>query len=101
MSQTVQQNVKPWVLTAVLKDNPSNFDPEFFVDKVKAQFDEWYSQGKFIWSGPLDDNKTSLTIFEATNSEAKKIFDDYKNIAGDIVDVELKQWEALPLLSLL
>lgn len=99
MSQ-VQQKVA-WIFTAELKESATNFDPGDFSGKVKQLFDKWQTQGKFLWSGPLDDNKTALTVFEGTNEEASNFFKDYKDAVGDVVTVEKKQWDALPVLSLL
>ncbi len=98
---TQKNESKPWVITAVLKDNTGKFDPEKFTQSVSQLFDKWHNQGKFVWSGPLDDDKTALTVFEGTEDEAFQFLSDYKKAAGDVVDIELKQWDALPLLSLL
>lgn len=101
MSQTQQTNLKPWVLTVTLKGSSKEYDPERFSQAVKELFNKWHTKGKFLWSGPLDDNKTALTVFEGTEEEAKNILEDYKKAIGDAVDIELRQWEALPILSLL
>jgi len=99
MSQT--QNKVPWIFTAELKESATDFNPENFTQKIQELFDKWQTQGKFLWSGPLDDNKTALTVFEGTNEEASKFFKDYEDAVGDIVSIEKKQWDALPVLSLL
>ncbi|NIU00224.1 MAG: hypothetical protein GWN01_04595 [Nitrosopumilaceae archaeon] len=99
MSQ--KEETKPWVVTAVLKDDTTEFDPTKFKQNVAELFDKWQTQGKFLWSGPLDDNKTALTVFEGTDEEAFQFLNDYKKAASEIVDIELKQWDALPILSLL
>lgn len=99
MSQT--QDKVPWVFTAELNESAENFDPENFATKIQELFEKWQTQGKFLWSGPLDDNKTALTVFEGTNEEASAFFQDYNNAVGDVVTIEKKQWDALPVLSLL
>lgn len=98
---TQNNESKHWAITAVLKTDTGNFDPGKLTNSVSQLFEKWHQKGKFVWSGPLDDDKTALTVFEGTEDEAFQFLTDYKKAAGDVVDIELKQWDALPILSLL
>ena len=99
MTQT--QNKVPWIFTAKLNESVEKFNPENFTTKIQTLFEKWQTKGKFLWSGPLDDNKTALTVFEGTSEEASAFFKDYNDAVGDVVSIEKKQWDALPVLSLL
>lgn len=63
--------------------------------------DEWQYQGKFIWSGPLSDNKTGMAIFEATKDDADEFYDRYDKICSGVLEYHLYQWESIPFLSML
>lgn len=54
-----------------------------------------------IWSGPFNDNKTGIAIFEATQEEANLLYDKYANACSGVLDYFLYQWEAMPILSIL
>ena len=69
--------------------------------QVSTLVDDWQSQGKIMWSGGFDDEKSSLAFFEATEDEAKEFFKKYENICSEILNYYLHQWEAMPLLSVL
>ena len=100
MSQTNSEN-KVWVLVSSLKDNAEQADLERIAPKVSSLVDKWNSKGKFVWSGPLDNNTSGMAVFEATENEAKQLLEEQKQASSDALDSYLYQWDALPFLSLL
>lgn len=90
---------KLWVLVSVLKDGATDYDLERITPDVKTLVDKTCSKGKFLWSGPLDDNKTGLAIFEATGEEAHELFEENKRITSDVLDSYFYHWGAFPFLS--
>ena len=103
MLQTVQtpQPKSLWVLQSFLKDETKGADLDSITFSVIQLVNEWQSKGNFIWSGPFDDNKTGMAIFEATEKEARKFYDTYDKICSKILDCHLHQWSAIPFLSAL
>lgn len=51
--------------------------------------------------GPLDDNKTGIAVFEATQEEARDFYDKYDKACSGILNYHLCQWSAIPFLSAL
>ena len=102
MSQTVQtpQPKSLWVLQSFLKDE-TRADLESITFSVIERVNEWQSKGNFIWSGPFDDNRTGMAIFEATEKEARDFSDKYGKICSKILEHHLHQWSAIPFLSAL
>ncbi len=102
MSQTLEtENKKLWVLVSSLKETATSDDLQRITPSVSTLFDQWYSRGKFVLSGPLDNNTTGLAIFEATENEAKQLLEEHKRASSDALDSYIYQWDALPFLSLL
>lgn len=100
MSQIIIQN-RIWVLMSQLRDNTTEEDLEKITPLIIELVDKWQSQYKFIWSGPLSDNKTGMAIFEATEEEAQEFHEEYGGICSGILDHSLYQWESIPFLSML
>lgn len=102
MSQTLEtENKKLWVLVSSLKESTTDDDLHRITPSVSALVDQWHARGKFVLSGPLDNNKSGLAIFEATENEAKQLLEEQKQASSDALDSYLYQWNALPFLSLL
>lgn len=102
MSQTTKNSEKKvWVLVSSLKENAKQEELDQIVPKVSSLVDQWHSEGKFVWSGPLDNNKTGMAVFEATSDEAEKMDQENKAITSNVLDSYLYEWEALPFLSIL
>lgn len=102
MSQTLEtENKKLWVLVSSLKETITDDDLQKIVPSVSALVDQWQARDKFVLSGPLDNNKTGLAIFEATEKEAKQLLEEQKHASSDALDSYLYKWDALPFLSLL
>jgi len=102
MSQkTTTLNEKTWAVVSVLKENVSTDQLDRVVPQLSNVIDQWHSKGKFILSGPFDDNKTSLTILHGTDEEIHNFYDQYKKVTSDVVDTYVYGWDALPLLTLL
>jgi hypothetical protein len=103
MSQTTQE-IKPqtiWVLMSQLREDTKKEDVERITQSIIKLVDEWQSQGKFMWSGPLSDNKTGMAIFETTDEDAHKFYDEYSKICSNILEYHMYQWESIPFLSIL
>lgn len=100
MSEDVNQK-KPWVLVSVLKQDADPQDAQIALVELGNLVDRWHSEGGFLWSGPFDDYKTSMSIFEATDAEAGEFFTKFKQAADRVVESYLYRWEAMPILSLL
>lgn len=102
MSQTeVLSERKPWVLVSTLKESTSQEDLEKITPEISSIIDEWQSKGHIIWSGPFNDNKTGMAVFEATEDEANSLYDKYAKACSGVLDYFLYQWEAMPILSVL
>lgn len=99
-TQTVQEK-KLWVLVSSLKENLSDADLEKIAPALSDLIDQVHSQGKFVWSGPLDNKKSGMAVFEATEQEANQFFDQNKKICSGVLDSYLYQWGAMPFLSIL
>ncbi len=100
MSQQTEQT-KPWILVSSLKDDTNPQDIEKITPQISNMIDEWHAKGRIMLSGGLDDEKTGLAIFEATNQEAKEIFMKYDKICSGILNYHMYQWDAMPILSIL
>ena len=97
--ETTEKN--PWVLVSSLKDTTTEQELLRITPEVNKIIDDWQSQGKLIWSGGFDDNKTSMAVFEGTKDEAKTLYDKYDKICNGVLTYGLYQWDAMPILSIL
>lgn len=95
------QEKKLWVLVSSVKENANDEDLQKIAPSVSNLIDKWQSNGKFVWSGPFNDNKTAMAVFAATKDEADKIYKQNDEISSEVLDSYLYQWDALPLPSLL
>ena len=94
-------NREPFVLVSVFKEDAK---PEEIVNIKPALsliIDEWHNSGKMIWSGSFDDNKTAMSVIEATKNEAEVFYAKYDNITKPFLATYMYQWDAMPLLSLI
>jgi hypothetical protein len=96
-----QQEAKPWVLVTNVKENINQQDMETIAPQVSFLIDEWQSKGKMMWSGPFDNEASSMAVFEATEAEAKEFFKKYEDACSQVLTSHLYQWDAMPLLSVL
>lgn len=101
ISMSHTNDKKVWVLVSSMKPNAKQTDLEQTAPKVSKLFDEWNSNGKFVWSGPLDNNKSAMAIFEADEEEAKQMYEENKTATSGVLDSYLYEWDALPFLSVL
>ncbi len=100
ITETVSEK-KLWVLISSLKDDTKGIDLQMVAPSVIELIDEWQSAGKFIWSGPFNDNKTGMAVFEATEEESNRFYDKYDKICSGVLSYHLHQWDSLPFLSML
>lgn len=98
MSQIISEK-KLWALVGSVKDN-TKVDLQGIAPSIIDLVDEWQSKGNFIWSGPLDDNKTGMAIFEATEEDARMFYNKYDKICAGVLTCHLYQWDAIPILSM-
>jgi hypothetical protein len=103
MSQQEQvlAEITPWILVSTFKEDTNPADLERITPQIKDLIDGWHSQGRVMWSGSLNDNKTGMAVFEATEQEANKFYDRYHKICSGVLEHFLYQWDAMPLLSFL
>ena len=98
---SVQQTKTPWVLVSSFNENTTEQDLTRVTPAIKEIIDDWQSHGKIIWSGAFSNNKSSMAIFEATDDEAKKLYERYEKICAGVLTYALYQWDAMPILSIL
>ena len=94
-------NKEPYVLVSVFKEDAK---PESVVQSgpaISSIIDDWHSSGKMIWSGSFDDDKTSMSVIEATKPEAEEFYTKYSDATNSFLATYMYQWDAMPLLSLL
>ena len=96
-----QQETKPWVLVSNVQEDTKTVDLQMIVPQISALVDEWQSDGKIMWSGAFDNERSSMAVFEATEDEAKEFFKKYESICSGVLNYYLHQWDAMPLLSVL
>ena len=96
-----QQETKPWALVTAIKENIDQQNIEIITSQIATLVDEWHSKGKIMWSGPFDNENSSMAIFEATEQEAKEFFKKYEDVCSGILTYEMYQWDAMPSLSIL
>lgn len=103
MSQQEQvlQEIRPWVIISVYKDNTNSQELEKITPQIQNLVDEWQSKGKIMWSGAFNDNKTGMAVFEATTQEANEFYQKYDKICSGILEYSMYQWDAMPILSIL
>ena len=94
-------NKEPYVLVSVFKEDAK---PESITQSgpaISSIIDDWHSTGKMIWSGSFDDNKTAMSVIEATKAEAEEFYTKYNNATNSFLATYMYQWDAMPILSLL
>ena len=99
-TQTLEQK-SLWALVSSLRDETKSTDLQSITSSVIELVNEWQSKGNFIWSGPLDDNRTGMAIFEATEKQARDFYDKYARVCSKVLVHHLYQWNAIPFLSAL
>lgn len=97
MSKTIQEIAQKelWVLVSQLKENTNNSEVEKIAPSVLALIDGWIGAGKFIWSGPFDNDTGGMAVFEATQDEANKFAQDYGAIASGVLNYHVYKWDVL------
>jgi uncharacterized protein YciI len=97
MSKTIQEIAQKelWVLVSQLKENTNNSEVEKIAPGVLALIEGWTAAGKFIWSGPFDNDTGGMAVFEATQEEANKFAQDYGAIASKVLNYHIYKWDVL------
>ena len=91
----------PYVLVSVFKEDAKPEEISNAVPALSLLIDEWHNAGKMIWSGAFDDNKTAMSVIEATKDEAEAFYAKYDNTTKPFLATYMYQWNAMPLLSLI
>ena len=94
-------NKEPYVLVSVFRDDAKPESIAQSAPTISLIIDEWHNSGKMIWSGSFDDNKTAMSIIEATKNEAEVFYTKYDSITKPILATYMYKWDAMPLLSLI
>ena len=92
---------EPYVLVSVFKEDTKPDEISNAVPALSLLIDEWHNAGKMIWSGAFDDNKTAMSVIEATKDEAEAFYAKYDNTTKPFLATYMYQWNAMPLLSLI
>ena len=92
---------KPYVLVSVFKQDAKPEEIANAAPALSLLIDEWHNAGKMIWSGAFDDNKTAMSVIEATKDEAEAFYAKYDNTTKPFLATYMYQWNAMPLLSLI
>ena len=92
---------KPYVLVSVFKEDVKPEEISNAAPALSLLIDEWHNAGKMIWSGAFDDNKTAMSVIEATKDEAEAFYAKYDNTTKPFLATYMYQWNAMPLLSLI
>ena len=71
------KNKEPFVLVSVFKEDVEPEEITKAAPALSTIIDEWHNSGKMIWSGSFDDNKTAMSIIEATKPEAEDFYAKY------------------------
>jgi len=94
-------NKEPYVLVSVFKEDVKPEEIANAAPALSLLIDEWHNAGKMIWSGAFDDNKTAMSVIEATKVEAEEFYTKYSNATNAFLSTYMYEWNAMPLLSLL
>ena len=92
---------EPYVLVSVFKEDARSEEIVDIKPALSLIIDEWHNSGKMIWSGSFDDNKTAMSVIEATKLEAEEFYSKYSNATNSFLSTYMYQWDAMPLLSLI
>ena len=92
---------QPYVLVSVFKEDAKPEEIANAAPALSLLIDEWHNAGKMIWSGAFDDNKTAMSVIEATKDEAEAFYAKYDNTTKPFLATYMYQWNAMPLLSLI
>ena len=95
------ENKAPYVLVSVFKENAKVESIAQSGSAISSIIDDWHTSGRMIWSGSFDDNKTAMSVIEATRSEAEEFYGKYSSATDSFLSTYMYQWDAMPLLSLL
>ena len=94
-------NKEPYVLVSVFKEDVKPEEIANAAPALSLLIDEWHNAGKMIWSGSFDDDKTAMSVIEATKDEAEAFYAKYDNTTKPFLATYMYQWNAMPLLSLI
>ena len=86
---------KPYVLVSAFKEDVKLEDVEQSTPALALILDEWQLSGKMIWSGSFDDNKTAMSVIEATKTEDEAFYANYHDITKPFLATYMYQWNPM------
>ncbi|MBT5201618.1 MAG: hypothetical protein HOK63_01680 [Thaumarchaeota archaeon] len=93
--------LKPWVIVSSIGNDATEQDIEKIRPKIISLVDNWQSTKGTMWSGSFSDQPSSMAVFEATDEDAKKFYQEYSDVCENILVHHMYQWDAMPILSVL
>ncbi|AJM92521.1 MULTISPECIES: hypothetical protein [Nitrosopumilus] len=97
----MSDQLKPWVIVSSISDDASEQDIDRIRPQIISLVDNWQSSNGTMWSGSFSGKPSGMAVFEATEQEAKKFYDEYSKVCGDVLVHHMYQWDAMPILSVL
>jgi len=100
MSQQELQEIRPWVIITVFKENTNPNDLQRILPDSKfSSRVANSSKDDLVWA--FNNDATSMTIFEGTEQEANEFHNKYDRICSGILQYSRYQGDAMPILSVL
>ena len=97
----MSDQLKPWVIVSSIGNDALEKDIERIRPKIISLVDNWQSSKGTMWSGSFNDQPSSMAVFEATDEEAKKFYQEYSDACENVLVHHMYQWDAMPILSIL
>ncbi|AFS81020.1 hypothetical protein NKOR_05685 [Candidatus Nitrosopumilus koreensis AR1] len=97
----MSDQLKPWVIVSSIGDDASEQDIERIRPNIISLVDEWQSSKGTMWSGSFSGQPSGMAVFEATEQDAKKFYQDYSDACENVLVHHMYQWDAMPILSVL
>lgn len=92
---------KVWMIISTRKEDCEEEELEIIKPIIEKLNEQWFEKDNLVWAGRLDDEKTSIAVFEATEEKAKNFFEQYHAVCENALNVKLHQWDAFPLFTIL
>ena len=97
----MSDQLKPWVIVSSIGDDASEQDIDRIRPQIISLVDNWQSANGTMWSGSFSGQPSGMAVFEATEQDAKKFYDEYSKVCDGVLVHYMYQWDAMPILSVL
>ena len=97
----MSDQIKPWVIVSSMGKDTSEEDIDRIRPRILSLVDNWQSSNRTMWSGAFNNHPSSMAVFEATDEEANKFYQEYSKACENLLVHYLYQWDAMPILSVL